>query len=262
MKYLLLFSIVFLLSMSTYSQANLPFFEDFEAGAVNEEYWDLKPNILGEDGIVEVILGDRWANGGQFGLRLGKVSDSQNNFTLNGAGVKLNLEGMEDVILEFDIVDFREEEHVEDGVYLSSNGEEFTKIWDFSPEEWCNANYGSHPPINISSLAEENDIPLTNQSIIEFRQYDNSNFSTNTAQTNDMDGFAIDNIKVYEADYTYAPLPFFEDFELGSLPENMVRRISDNTVFPLTGLNTPMSRVQVENEFGRDETFGLLLGNL
>ena len=258
MKYLILFSIVFLWSMSTYSQADLPFFEDFETGAADEEYWDLKPNIIGEGGIVEVALGDRWANEGQFGLRIGKTSDSQNNFTLNGAGVKLNLEGKEDVILEFDIKDFIEEEHEEDGIYLSSEGEEFVKIWDFSPEQWCNGRYGNHPPINVSNLAEENNILLTSQSVIEFRQYDNSNFNTNGGR----DGFAIDDIKVYEANYTYATLPFFEDFELGSFSENIVRRISDNTVFPLTGLNTPMSRVEIKNTFGRDETFGLYLGKI
>lgn len=256
------FFLFFLWSVSIFSQSELPFFEDFETGTVEEDHWDLKPNITGENGVVEVALGTKWANEGQFGLRIGKLSDSQNNFTLNGAGIKLNLEDKEDVILEFDIKDFREEEHEEDGIYINSGGEEFTKIWDFSPEEWCSQTYGTHPPINISKLAQEFNIELTSQTIVEFRQYDNSDFNTNTAQTNDMDGFAIDNVKVYEANYTYATLPFYEDFELGSLPENMVRRISDNTIFPLIGRNTPMSRVEIDNTFGRDESFGLLLGKV
>ena len=247
------------LSSSVHAQATLPFSEDFERGAVDTSIWRLRPNLEGENGIVEVVLGAPWFSEGQFGLRLGKSRNG--GLTLNGAGIRVDLANKRDVILSFDIIDNYDELHPQDGIYIKSGSDTgFTRIWEFDFAATCNRVYNTHPALNISLLAEENGITLDENTVVEFRQYDDADFDTNVTGTEDRDGYAIDDISMYEANYTYLSPPLTADFEDGQLPLFMAVRTADNTVFPLTSLVRPSSLVEVNNTFGRDGTFGLQLG--
>jgi len=241
-------------------QPNIIFSDGFETGELDPDFWTARPNLDGANGIIEVTTASGVAVGGQFGVRIGKALDERGQFTLNALDLTLNLTGFNQVFLDFWIQDYRDETHVQDGIYFSDDGgASFTKVWDFDPEQWC-SGYGQHPPLNLSQLANSNGLGLTEKFVIRFQQYDDADFRTNTAQTNDMDGFALDDIRVYDPQISYATLPFSDDFESGALVNAWTWGMADETVLPLTGLIKPTARFELAYELGREGSFGALLG--
>ena len=245
-----------LLATLTFAQPNVIFSDNFETGALDPAFWTARPDLNGTDGIVEVTTGS--AAEGQFGVRLGKLEDTPGQFTRNALDLQLDLSGQGPVFLEFLISGSNDETHQgEDGILFSDDGgATFTFVYQFDPASWC--DYGLHPPIDIRKLAEENGLTLSDRFVIRFQQYDDADFSFG----GDEDGFLMDNIRVYDPLVEYAGLPFFDNFETGTLGNAWTWSAADETVLPETGVVKPSNQRGVFANTGIEGSFGVIMGKL
>ncbi|MCP9235451.1 hypothetical protein [Lewinella sp. JB7] len=258
MKSLLPIAATLLTTAIAFAQADLPFSDDFELGLIDSSIYLIEPNLEGENGVIFVGQG-AYIGAGQFGLAIGKRSDSPGTFTRNGFGIRLNLLNKQDVLLKFRIRDFGEETHPQDGLYFSDDGgATYTKVWDFKAQLWCD-QYGVHPPLNVSKLASEHDLALNNNFVIRFQQYDDSDF-TSGRYSGDGDGFALDDIEIFEANTVYATLPLTDDFEVPDLQSWWTIPTVVETALPFEDAALPSVVARRHANSGVDNSPSLLLG--
>lgn len=259
MKQLILFTYLLLVApAAVIAQGTLPFFDNFEEGSLNPDWWTARPNLDGNSGFVSVELNA--GLNGTFGVLMGKTND-QNTFTTNALDLAVDLSGQTDVELTFWIADSFDETQLADGLYFSNNGgSTFTKVLDFLPSEWCNF-YGQYPPIDVDGLAMSNGLTLNSNFVIRFQQRGLNNF---TGGTSNQDGFLIDDISVYDPGLVFAPLPFQDDFETGAAHPAWAWNFADNSTVINTnaGITGPMNFAKVTNGNGLNGTFGLAMGRL
>ncbi|MBB4078225.1 hypothetical protein GGR28_000826 [Lewinella aquimaris] len=245
--------------------ATLPFSDDFELP--NLQAWWKIPAVVEtvlpfEDAALPSVVAGLHVNSGvdnSPSLLLGKRCDQATIFTSAAADLHLNLADKKDVILDFYINNFRDETHIPDGLYLSTDGgNSFSKIWSFDPSTWC-VGMGHHPPLNLSRLAKSVGLSLTDKTVVRFQQFDDADFSEGR-YVGEGDGFALDNIQVYELSRTYATVPFTADFEDGTMGESVAWSNPDSTALPFTGFVNPNARFHVSQGNGRNGSFGVLLG--
>lgn len=241
--------------------ATLPFEDNFDNGIFMDSwqraFGDSTALPATDVSLLEGYIGieDGAGLGGSFGVKMGKVCDG--NPHVNALDLCLNLNGTNDVKLLFDLYDFVDETHIQDGLFFSDNGgSSFTKVLDFKPELWCDYQYGKLPPIDVSKLIVDNGLSHSSQFIIRFQQYDNADFST----SGDEDGFYLDNVKVYSAPCNFATLPFFDDFENGILENHWQQAFGDNTSLPATDVTLLEGRIDVVSGAGINNGFGLQMG--
>lgn len=210
------------------------------------------PNLTGVNGLVEIsAIGKNGLNG----IRLGKSNDNT-GYTTNALDLHLNLENQSGLQLSFWIYDNNEETHPEDGIFASAdNGLSFVKIFDFQPEQWCN-QYGQLPPLNLDELVASNGLAYSDQFVLRFQQHDNQDFSGSTSN----DGFYLDDILLEKAIFVYATLPYFNDFENGSMGTSLARSFADATMQPITEASLPSGIVAVAEGIGHDSNYGLKIG--
>ncbi|MEO0333922.1 MAG: hypothetical protein AAF223_19990, partial [Bacteroidota bacterium] len=123
-------------------------------------------------GVVETIYYDSLQG---HVLRMGSQYDD--HLTTNTLDLKVDLSLQTEVELLFKILNNSDETHPEDGIFFSPDGgHNFTKVFDFDLELWKEKKFGAYPPISINILARQYDIPLTNQFVIRFQQYDDDDF--------------------------------------------------------------------------------------
>lgn len=196
--------------------AALPFHEDFENGKLGECFAIGNPRLtdphtqVNLTGVVEVVWHDSLRG---HVVRLGNTMDKQ--YHTNALDLHLNLAGQENVMLSFMVYDNQDETHEQDGLFFSNNGGlHFTKIYDFDPGHWKDQFFGQLPPLNISQLARQHGLRLTEQCIIRFQQYDDDDFSGSHLLS---DGILLDDISVQVINPSYATLPFEEHFETDTL---------------------------------------------
>jgi len=183
---------------SGYSQ--LPYRSGFEATQL-DQYWTL--NSSNPDGLLELTSDYQPASGQQHIVMASKISA---NFTTNTADLKLNLQGENDVTVNFSWKDFGDENHAQDGVFLSNDGGlSFTKIMDLNGADYTNNSWQNFT-LALDDLTQAQGISYTDKIVLRFQQYDNWTINT--------DGFAIDDIEIVAAD-TYASLPYDTGFEKG-----------------------------------------------
>ena len=131
-------------------------------------------------------------------IAMGKNCDEFNNF--NAVALDLHIDADPDlqdsVTLSFFIRDNREESQQQDAIFLSvDNGMNFFKVYEFDFVGLSNSQF-HEISINLSEKAEEAGSTLSEQTIVRFQQYDDADFSSNTAQTNDKDGIYLDSVTV------------------------------------------------------------------
>ncbi|MEM6800803.1 MAG: T9SS type A sorting domain-containing protein [Bacteroidota bacterium] len=256
-KCLLIFTFFFIshcIKSQTY--ASLPFFDDFESSNLSAN-WSANPDIA-SNGLVDVFGGTGINN--SFGLGIGKTSDA-GGFALNSVDLHLDLSGESNVFMTFAIREFYDENHVQDGIYMSDDGgQTFSKVYSFMGESWCNNSWGRFPPFNVDELASSAGLNLTGQFIIRFQQYDDGDFDTSF----DEDGFIFDEVRVYTRAPQYASLPFEDNFDggTGTLGANWSWSHADSTVFPIMGASKPSGLVSIVNGQGKGGTFGLMMGKI
>ena len=239
----------------------LPFFDDFETGALNNSWaWAFADSTTfplqnTSSPSSNIGLGAQSGKDNTFGLFMGKRCDQGSTFVTNALDLHLDLAGEEQVALEFDIRSFGEESHIQDGLFFSSDGVTFKQVLQFEAGDWC-GGFGKYPPIDVDFLAASYNIPLTSTFVIRFQQHDNADFNT----SNDEDGFFLDNIHVYDPNILYAELPFFDDFETGSLNNSWAWSTGDSTDFPLQFTVSPSLSFGLGFQSGIDQSFGAFLG--
>lgn len=184
------------------------FSDDFENGSFRPE-WELQ--VGQPNGVIEVT--PEVSLQGKYAARLGKSTD--NAHTLNRLDLKLDLSLPQQVFLNLLIYNNHEETHVQDGIFLSTDGgSNFEKIFDFKFEDWVEKRPGSLPPINISALARKKGMTLSTRTVIRFQQYGKDDF---TGSEDFSDGIYLDQVTLTALDFPNARLPYSEDFASGTL---------------------------------------------
>jgi hypothetical protein len=233
MRCLLFLLFCLLLSATGFTQEVILFEDDFDGGSLLPA-WRPEPNLVGQNGVVDVV--GNAGNGGTPGVRLGKNLNS--DFTVNALDLSLDLSDQDQVELRFQIFDLTDANDPEDGIYLSDDGgDSFTKIFDFSPEFNCDYRYGTFPPLDLDELATRFGRALNDQSVVRFQQAGFRSF-TGDGQGNP-DGLYLDNVVVAVPDPTFADLPFSDNFDNNfldpawrwSFPENTVQFNLPNPAF-------------------------------
>lgn len=178
--------------------ADIPYSTGFESGSF-DQYWTTESSA--SVGRVQVTNG----NGPSGSYHVTMDVTTNGTYSQNEARLGLKLAGKSNVNLTFDWKEFSDENHVEDGVFLSDNGgASYTKVYDLTN------GTSTYQTINldISALASANGLSLTNTFIVKFQQYDNYAITT--------DGHAIDNISVTEGTTGGCPEINFNSYTVGS----------------------------------------------
>lgn len=163
--------------------ASLPYSTGFESGAV-DQFWQLFAG--GSEGRI-LVTSANTPHTGSFHLTM---DDNLNGgaFSQNEAWLRLDLSGESQVELDFWWKDFSDENHVQDGVFLSDDdGASFTKVLDLNGQSFTN-NVWNNFNLDIDQLASSNGLSLSSTFVIKFQQYDNFSITT--------DGHAWDDISV------------------------------------------------------------------
>jgi hypothetical protein len=161
--------------------ASLPFSDNFGTSSLGSSWkWALPGNTTGQPVLTSPMgmVGVDVVNGG-FAF-MGRRCDGGNNFTTNALDLHLNLaSNPSTVTLAFRIQDRADENHPQDGIYLSNNGgQTFVKVHDFLPESWADFQWQNYPPLNLAQLAAANGLGLTANFVVRFQQHDNEHLRT------------------------------------------------------------------------------------
>jgi len=172
--------------------ASVPYSTSFESGTT-DQFWTLFAG--GSEGRI-LVTSANTPRTGSFHLTM---DDNLNggSFSQNEAWLRLDLSGESQVELDFWWKDFSDENHVQDGVFLSDNdGASFTKVQDLNGQSFTN-NVWSNFNLDIDQLASANGLSLSSTFVIKFQQYDNYSIAT--------DGHAWDDISVTGGAANVAP---------------------------------------------------------
>ncbi len=245
---------------------NGQFFDDFEAGPLSQ-FWawrfadstaTLQPKPTQPANIV-ATFNDIGLNN-SFGVLLGKRF-CDGNFLTNALDLHINFSGLSAdekarVEMTYVIESDDDETQADDGIYCSDDGGvNWKKVYSFDPTNWCNFQFGQTPPLQIQKMAEKNGLSLTDKFIIRFQQHDDEDFGGNA------DGFILDNIHVYVAPRTYAPVPFEEDFETGPQLRSMWSwSFADDPAMPSNTITSPTNIVAVTDATAENSQYSVAMG--
>lgn len=157
-----------------------PFYDGFEEGSLDERWmFDVS------DSEARVRVGDTYAYDGARSLQL---DDRVDNFTYSTsfAELTIDLSGESDVLLDFWWREFLDEDHDQDGVFISDDeGDTWHRVFSF------NGDYGAdwqHKIVDIDGAAAAHGLTLNDRFRIRFQSYDNYPIPS--------DGYAIDDVCV------------------------------------------------------------------
>ncbi|MEL6650695.1 MAG: T9SS type A sorting domain-containing protein, partial [Bacteroidota bacterium] len=186
------------------SYASLPFADDFETGALGDA-WAWRSDESTVSPLTDLIkptarfeLSSTLGINQSFAPQLGKRCDETNNFNLVMLDLHLDIDTtlFDSVQLSFYIRDWAEENQPQEGIYLSSDsGETFTKIFEYDFSLYALSTF-TKLSLPLKELSDSVGVPLSQRTVIRFQQYDDTDFSTNTAGTNPRDGYVIDSVVV------------------------------------------------------------------
>ena len=230
------------------AQSDTIFHDDFEDGTFRPE-WSLHP--ARENGVIEVFSGTLLR--GAHAARLGKSSDG--DFSINKLDLHLDLSSYSDAELRLMIAHNSDDPHVQDGIYISDDGEHFAKVFSFAHDVWAPNLSGILPPLNLKSLAAQHRMSLTDRFVIRFQQYDDHDF---TGGADFSDGLYLDEVTVQVPPSDYADLPFADNFESGELSRYW--STGDPTLTPEAIIN-PSGRAEVFLTEDTVQNHVLRLGN-
>ncbi len=112
------------------------------------------------------------------------------SFVTNALDLHLNLLALSEIELEFQVRDFGDETHPQDGIYFSDDaGLNFKKVFDFN---FASVSGFQTYVLDVDELSIQSGLVLSNQFVIRFQQYDNADFNT----LGDEDGMYLDNILI------------------------------------------------------------------
>jgi hypothetical protein len=198
-----------------------PYSQDFEAG-VFDEYWSFTSSTgFGRSSITNQYV----PQGGVRHMTLDVSGCSAAYMSVNEAVVYLDLSAGRGVDLSFWWKEFNDEDHAEDGVYISDDGGlTWTKVLGLTGSTY---NIWAQYTLDLLDLANQNNLVLNNRFAVKFQQKDDCSIAGG-------DGMAFDTITVYEKQ-AYAKLPYETSFEEGvydfywtGSPSNCASEINTN----------------------------------
>jgi hypothetical protein len=206
--------------------ASVPFYDGFETGELSENW----VADFTRDGRIRVTTDYPYA--GYNSLLLDDGGDPE--YSLAMATLSLDLSGVSQAELDFFWREFNDEDHPEDGVFISDDdGENWYQVYSFNGTR----DYWTLAVIDIDDEASQQGVSLNEHFQIKFQFYDNSPIN--------QDGYAIDEVRVRVLNTS--TFPFEEDFETGSLgPAWQIEK-------------TDSGRVEVSSSYPHTDTYCLLL---
>lgn len=200
--------------------ASFPYSTDFNSGSFDKHWETSSSNSFGR-----VRVTDEFGPKGSHHMTMDVHTSF--NYATNEARLYVAAGGNPLSFLKFDWKDVADESHAADGVFLSNDGgANFTKIYDLTG----GSGYQT-VVIDLFATAIAHNLPLTNETVIKFQQYDNYKMNR--------DGIAIDNVSIYS--------PFnFDEAEEHQLIANQAA----------TELNTP-TEPEVDPQEALEEAFGV-----
>ena len=158
--------------------ASLPYSTGFESGSF-DQYWFTQSSNT--NGAIEITTA--YTPRGTYNLAMDAITNG--TYVQNEAWLKLDLAGKSDVDLTFYWKEHSDEDHTQDGVYISDNGgSSFVKVYNLTGGS---ATY-QQISLDIDALAASNSLSLTGTFVVKFQQYDNYGLTT--------DGMTFDDINV------------------------------------------------------------------
>lgn len=183
------------------SAALLPFVEDFESGALGPA-WQTDSTGAGR---IRVISSNA-PHGGSHHLAMDSATNSV--YSRNKAVLMLDLEAASHVVLAFFHKEFYDEDHTlppsfwgsanGDAVAISADGNNWFKVQGLTSVEGITSAWRRFE-VDLDAAVASAGISYGSRFFILFQQYDNYQLGT--------DGFAFDDIEVYEQDGTLPPPP-------------------------------------------------------
>lgn len=158
--------------------AAFPFYDGFESGMLGAD-WTISATNQGR-----VVVSSTHAYSGTYSLLL---DDALNDttFSIAAAILAVDLSGQTQVELDFWWREFADENHAEDGVFISDdNGAHWYSLFSFNdgPDFW------RHQIIDLDVAAATHGLTLNDHFQVKFQFYDGSPLPT--------DGYAIDEVRV------------------------------------------------------------------
>ncbi len=262
LRHVLLLALLASVTLPPAFAQDLPFFDGFESGQFNPDFWTARANLAGgPGGLIEVVLSESIAQQGDFGVRIGRESDGP--ATTNALDLHLDLSGYDDVELSFWIQDIQDDNDVQDGLFFSDDGgKNFVEAYRFEPSGWTNA-YGQLPPLDLDELAAAAGVSLTSEFVIRFQQHGTGDFGAGCCG-NVADGFYIDNVSVRETNITFETLPFSDGFEFGEFGSawqwgTPVATLTSGNVFARPGGLVEVVLSEAVSQ-GENSNFGVRMG--
>jgi len=144
-------------------------------------------------GLVEIVSAIESVNpaarSGNKALAIGRRYDG--NANANAADLRLNLQNTSNVELKFWVREQSETFDNNDGIYFSNDGgESFIKVYNFD-SDIISSSYEEFT-LNLSSLADNVGLSLTNNFVVRFQQYGFDDFNTSSGS----DGILIDDVRI------------------------------------------------------------------
>jgi len=158
--------------------ASFPFYDGFESGTLGIGWVPYTDN----EGRVQVSPSYPYT--GSYSLLLDDAT-SNSAYSYASAALLIDLSGQSDVVLDFWWREFSDEDHFDDGVFISDDyGSTWHGVFSFNvgPSSWRN------DVVDIGVAAAANGLTLNDHFLIKFQFYDNRPI--------DLDGYAIDEVAV------------------------------------------------------------------
>jgi hypothetical protein len=210
--------------------ATFPFYDGFESGTLGAD-WTVQTT---NEGRVQVSAD--YAYSGTYSLLLDDYKTDP-IYSTAAAILTIDLSGQSQVDLDFWCRDFLDEDHIDDGLFLSDDdGANWYKIFSFDtvPGFW------RHYIIDLDEEAANHSLAFNDHFQIKFQSYDDDPIPT--------DGYGIDEVQLrLPPTPTPAAFPYFNGFESGALGDEWLVEFTNE------------GRVQVGDYDALDGTYSLLL---
>jgi len=174
-----LLPLVFVFSFAELASARaaFPFSDDFESGGLNPD-WSIVPDPNGRIQVTSQYD----PHGGSYLVAMDSLNSG--SYALNLLDLSIDLAGQAEVELTYWYKEYGDENHAEDGCYISEDGIVFYQVISHNdgPSSWQKYS------VNIGEAAAANGISLSSTFVIRFSQYDNSSLKS--------DGICLDDVRV------------------------------------------------------------------
>ena len=203
--------------------ADFPYSTSFEQGYFEREWAASTSNSFGRLQVTS-------ANGPRTGnYHMTMDVTTANISASNYADLYIDLAGQTDVILDFYLKDFGDEDQNVDGIYLSDDGgTNFTYVYEIEAGNITN-DVWTQIVLDIDDLALANGLTLNSTFVVRILQFDNQPIGA--------DGFGIDDLKLRTT--TFASIPYYNGFESGGFAEEWSIGTANNSNTIVTDQNTP-----------------------